>query len=64
MNKHTAIHILGDNPSVEGSNPLHLWSVHSGQEIAVPYGFVCVCFVAWYTVHVAYDVHLPILTVW
>jgi hypothetical protein len=37
--------------------------VHSDQEVAVPYGFVCACFVAWYTVHVAYEVHLPILMV-
>jgi len=29
----------------------------------IPYGFVCACFVAWYTVYVAYDVHLPVLMV-
>ena len=43
MNKHTAIHILGDNPSVEVSKPLYLWYVHSGQEVAVLLNTIWIC---------------------
>jgi len=43
MNKHTAIHILGDNPSVEVSNPFYLWYVHSGQEVAVFLHTIQIC---------------------